>query len=166
MIPRLKSKKNPALIDLAKGRLGTWVDFETTEDEKWSNVVYIPTNSIKSKKIWHVPTGAWLHIPPGFCPEMYEHGIYYLLAAENGESPIASGKLKAEFSAILLAKNKEIENLKGRAIASDIYARRAVQDIKTSLLDHAEIEKITRKPREEEQAKSPFLRRPRFEEEV
>lgn len=169
VLPKIGSKKHPALVDLAKGRIGIWLGVEETEDEKWSNIMWRRPNSVGSKTIFHVPTGSWIFVPPGTpgCSEdMWPGGVYYLLAAEGGDSPIASGKLKAEFSALIVAKNQEIERLKSRAVSSDIYARRAVQDMKTSLMDHAEIGRITGREQQQQQpqGKGPFLRRPRFEE--
>jgi hypothetical protein len=170
VLPKVGSKKHPRFEDLAKGRSGIWLGVEETEDEKWSNILWRPPNSLKVKKIYHVPTGSWIFVPygsPGTSEDMWSGGIYYLLAAEGGESPIASTKLKAEFSALIVAKNQEIERLKSESVSSKIYARRAIQDMKTSLMDHAEIGKITgRTDQQQQQQKGPFLRRPRFEEEM
>jgi hypothetical protein len=169
VLPKAGSKKHPRFEDLAKGRSGIWLGVEETEDEKWSNIIWRPPGLYsKTKTIYHVPTGSWIFVPygtPGCSNDMWPGGIFYLLAAEGGESPIASNKLKAEFSALIVAKNQEIERLKSDSVSSKIYARRAVQDMKASLMDHAEIGKITgRSEQQQPQAKGPFLRRPRFEE--
>ena len=163
-----RGKRCPAFWDVAKGRNGCYLDFEKTNDPKWINVIWQEVNSMRSQKIFNVPAGSLKFLDPASseCPEMYKHGIVVMMAGENGEAPLRDVIAK-EIATTILAKNQEIERLKGKAVASQIRESRAVVDVKTHLKDHADIRGIMGPGGQpgEEGSGSPYIRRPRLGEE-
>lgn len=158
-----RGKRCPAFWDLACGRNGCFLGTEETNDPKYMNVLWQEVNSMSPQIILNVPIGSIKLLDPSECPKMYKHGIVILVAGEGGEAPLR-GIIQKEFSTIILALQQKIERLSGKATASEIREKRTTQDFKSALKEHAEIKTIIG-DRQQEEGSSPFLRRPRMEEE-
>ncbi|MHA1853758.1 MAG: hypothetical protein ACTSUF_09680 [Candidatus Heimdallarchaeaceae archaeon] len=115
-------RKTPLFIDLAFGRVGSYIRTETGSTSEKETIVYIPLGSLREVRIPDCPKGSLIIVPPfdSRCPQ---EGLAILVRGENGQAPLAEEHLAMHMTKMIETLRSLAEKQQMRISAAETAVR-------------------------------------------
>lgn len=117
-------RKTPLFIDLAFGRVGSYIRTETGSTLETETHIFIPLGGFREVRIPDCPKGS-LIIVPAFDSRCPKEGLAILVRGENGQAPLAEEHLSMHMSKMIESLRSLAEKQQMRISASETALRMA-----------------------------------------